>query len=221
MSNRKRSASRLKREGFDKPRSLSSLRRCKGSQEEEEMKEHIADEMLRNAGQCTARPALSDPQLNRSLRGRVVVRLDTVSDSMISQRPNQPAIDELKFLMRADSVIDAGTILPAGMDAWVVSGRDNHTLDGSLRSGWSELHGVQGVERRNDQVQRQRQPELQRRVQYYAVYHHPARRRDSWRTADLRELQGAVCTGAWRRYLLQYWVPVCICCDAYAQRLAR
>jgi hypothetical protein len=96
--------SRLQREPagakrFEKARSLSSLRRCAGTRAEEGMKEAIADEMLRGAELEKSRPARSEAALAAAERGRCVIRIDDIAERLISTRPSQSALDELKFLM--------------------------------------------------------------------------------------------------------------------------
>src|SRR5579862_7134729 len=99
MSFRRDPESEPRQRRYDKPRSISSLRRCSGSREEEQLKERIADELLRSAGEDQSRPIHTDRRMERQVRERCEVRVDHISDRAVSERPSQSALDELRFLM--------------------------------------------------------------------------------------------------------------------------
>jgi hypothetical protein len=97
---RRISQSKLQRRGFEKAHSLSSLRRCGGTREEEELKEQIADEIL-SAAQCDpVRPVRTERQMARLIQGRHVIRIDAIAEAVVSERPSQSTLDELKFLIK-------------------------------------------------------------------------------------------------------------------------
>ncbi len=179
MSNRHISQSRLQRENFDKSRGLSSLRRCGGSREEEELKERIADEMLRAAPSDPVRPVHTEHQLNRQVQSRCVLRIDAIADRMVSERPSQTAMDELKFLMKLTPLTKRERFFMRG---WVLGWTQVETA-----ARWWEQFGPDGrytvsrVLRGAVLKCSENAPVCFSAISRHAVYRRPSHRSETWR----------------------------------------
>jgi hypothetical protein len=179
MSNRRISQSKLKRQGFEKKYGLSSLRRCSGTREEEELKERIADEMLQALPLDPEYPSHSERQLDRQNRRRCVVRIDAIADTMISERPSQSTMDELKFLTTLTPLSSRERFFLRG---WMLG-----WSQGEITARWWEQLGlnsrytVSRVLKQAVEKCGKNEPISFRAMSRQTVYRRPKRRSSAWR----------------------------------------
>lgn len=184
MSTKQNSTSRLKRQGFEKARGLSSLRRCRGTREEEDHKEQIANEMLRQAEHHPAHPAQAEPQLARRVAGRCVVRLDSITEHFVSQRPSQSSLDELKLLIALTPLNQRERFFLRGwMLGWSHSETAARWMDHFDSDGRFTVCRVlkQAMEKCQDNAELSFDA-----ISRHAIYRRPSHRRETWGTTICR-----------------------------------
>ena len=116
------------------------IRRCCGTREEEDEKESIANRILadaerkQSAAACEGR-AYSEAQLKRK-DSRCVIRLDEIADNVLSIRPPQTWIDELKFLASVSDLTQRERFFLRG---WMLGWTQEES-----RIRWMEAAGYDG-----------------------------------------------------------------------------